>query len=81
MRKFNFYVIVDNQRQQYRRLKQGMKSSLNEDRIKRLEQEDFVWDDDDVDNVENNDDDEREEMGKMMRRGYHGLVQSIYSSS
>ncbi len=46
-----------------------------------LTEEDFVWDDDDVDNVENNDDDEMEEMGKMMRRGYHGLVQSIYSSS
>lgn len=26
------------------------------------------------------DDEEKEEMGKMMRQGYHGLVQSIYSS-
>ena len=43
-----------------------------------LTEEDFVWHDE-HDDDERGEDGEREEMGRMMRSGYHGLVQSIYS--
>lgn len=59
-----------------------------------LTEDDFVWEEDVVVNGvaaagssevvervgERLDDEGKEEMGKMMRRGYRGLVQSIYSS-
>lgn len=53
-----------------------------------LTEEDFVWDDDVVEGGGGvgvgggeSEENQKEEMGRMMRCGYHGLVQSMYSSS